>query len=480
MPSQLPVVIVGAGPVGLAAGVHLLDRGLEPIVLEAGDTVGAGMRSWAHVRMFSPWRHNVDRRAAFLLEGHGWRRPPADHLPTGREMVEEYLEPLAALPELAPRIRLAARVTGVTKLQRDRMKDGQRESTPFLVRFLEQGVERELLAAAVIDASGTLGSPNPAGSSGLPALGESALGDRVAYGLPDLLGDHRHRYAGKRLLVVGSGHSAFNLLAAAVRLREEVPGTEIHWAVRRPSLRRVLVAGANDALEERGRLGSRIGELIEEGAIAVHTGIHLDRLVATPAGVVGWSEERELPPVDEVIVATGFRPDFSMLTELRLSLDLGTESPTALGPMIDPNVHSCGTVRPHGALELQHPDANFYIVGMKSYGRAPTFLLLTGYEQVRSVAAAIAGDWDAARRVELELPETGVCSTSLPAEETEVGCCGGPAPAGVSACCMADEDAKQAGEAGCGCGGPQPRSAISPVPTAASRATAAAGAACCG
>ena len=41
----------------------------------------------------------------------------------------------------------------------------------------------------------------------------------------------------------------------------------------------------------------------------------------------------------------------------------------------------------------------------------PTFLTLTGYEQVRSIVAALVGDWDAARRVELELPETGVCST---------------------------------------------------------------------
>ena len=115
--------------------------------------------------------------------------------------------------------------------------------------------------------------------------------------------------------------------------------------------------------------------------------------------------------MDEIIAATGFRPDWSILSEVRLDLDPAVESPRALAPLIDPNVHSCGTVPPHGAEELKQPDANLFVIGMKSYGRAPTFLMLTGYEQARSVVSAIAGDWDAARRVELVLPETGVCST---------------------------------------------------------------------
>ena len=115
--------------------------------------------------------------------------------------------------------------------------------------------------------------------------------------------------------------------------------------------------------------------------------------------------------VDEIVVATGGRPNVAMLRELRLDLDLATESTKALGPLIDPNHHSCGSVRPHGAAELAHPEQDFYVVGMKSYGRAPTFLLPTGYEQARSVVAALAGDHEAAGRVELVLPQTGVCST---------------------------------------------------------------------
>ncbi|MCU1532931.1 MAG: flavoprotein [Arthrobacter sp.] len=139
-----------------------------------------------------------------------------------------------------------------------------------------------------------------------------------------------------------------------------------------------------------------------------------------------------------VPVAALFRPDLEILRELRLDLDPAVEAPTELGPLIDPEFHSCGTVAPHGAALLAHPDKDFYIVGMKSYGRAPTFLLATGYEQVRSVAAALAGDQAAADTVHLELPETGVCSSDggtsceVPAVSTadsvDSGCCSAPEP----------------------------------------------------
>lgn len=454
--STLPVAVIGAGPVGLAAAVHLLERGLVPIVLEAGSTAGAGIRNWAHVRMFSPWKYNVDPAAARLLATEDWKAPDPEHFPTGQEIIDDFLLPLAAVSGLAPHLRFNARVVGVSRLRHDKMKDAQREDAPFVVRYLEGGLEREFLAAAVIDASGTLDRPNPAGASGLPALGETALrGRNLVYGMPDLLGAERLRYAGKRLLVVGSGHSAFNVLLAAAQLREQESGTEVHWAVRRPTLQRVFGGGENDQLAERGRLGMEIAKLVDRAAISVHSDFHIEGFAEDRGAVVAYDGERRLPAVDEVVVATGFRPDLSILSELRLALDAGTESPTVLAPLIDPNLHSCGTVRPHGALELKHPEANLYVVGMKSYGRAPTFLLLTGYEQVRSVAAALAGDWEAARRVELKLPETGVCSVQLggrPAQNTSAGCCGGPAPAGATACCVADAEAKEAGAAGCGCG----------------------------
>ena len=410
--SSLPVVVIGAGPVGLAAAAHLIGRGFTPLVLEAGTAVGAGVRQWAHVRMFSPWEYNVDKRAAEILAAHGWQAPNPEQFPTGQEVVDRYLTPLAATPELAPHIRLNARVIAVSKQRRDRMKNAQREDVPFIIRYMDGIEEREVTAQAVIDASGTIGTPNPLGASGSPAFGERRVRENVFYGMPDVRDRHRSRYAGKRVLVVGSGHSAFNVLTDLARLNQEAPGEQVHWAVRRPSLQRVLGGGENDQLKERGRLGLRIARLAEDGALRVHTSFHLDLIERTASGLVAWSGETALPPVDEIVGTTGFRPDLTILDEVRLDLDPGTQSPSALAPLIDPNLHSCGTVRPHGAEELKHPDANLYVVGMKSYGRAPTFLMLTGYEQVRSVTAWLAGDTAAAQRVELVLPETGVCSTS--------------------------------------------------------------------
>lgn len=469
----LPVVVIGAGPVGLAAAAHLLERGLTPLVLEAGSSVGAGMLRWAHVRMFSPWEYTIDRVAGALLGQGGWTAPDLSQFPTGGEVVERYLQPLAATPQLRPHVRTGARVTAVTKQRRDRMKDAQRNDVPFLVRYADASGEREVLAQAVIDASGTIENPNPMGASGVPAIGEGAIRDRIFYGMPDVLGPHRARYAGKRVLVVGSGHSAFNVLHDLARLSRAVPRTQIEWAIRRPSLQRVLGGGENDQLRERGRLGMTVAKLVEEGVLHVTSGFHLERLEATADGIVAHGEEKSIRPVDEIVAATGFRPDLDVLSELRIALDHGTQAPVALAPLIDPNLHSCGSVRPHGAEELKHPDAGVYIVGMKSYGRAPTFLLLTGYEQVRSVVAAVAGDWESARRVELVLPETGVCITQFaegeaaetassccgtaPAKVVESlgkasGCCGGPASADVDACCVRDVEAKAQGKSGCGCG----------------------------
>lgn len=421
MTTSLPIVVIGGGPVGLAAAAHLLDRGLTPLVLEAGHGVGAGMQQWSHVRMFSPWEFTVDRIAGAMLDRHGWARPDPAGFPTGGEVVERYLRPLAALPGIAPHVRVGARVTTVSRERHDRMKDGARDATPLRVQYTDATGEHVVLARAVIDASGTLATPNPIGASGVPALGERALRDHIAYGIPDVLGAARARFAGKRVLVVGSGHSAFNVLQDLATLAREAPGTRIQWALRRNTVQRVLGGGEMDQLKERGQLGLRIGRLVADGAIEVATGFHVDRVEQTAMGIVAFDGDRALPPVDEIIGVTGFRPDLGLLSELRIALDFGTEAPVALAPLIDPNLHSCGSVRPHGEEALRHPERDVYIVGMKSYGRAPTFLLLTGYEQVRSVVAALAGDWDAARRVELVLPETGVCITQF-AEATPPGC----------------------------------------------------------
>jgi hypothetical protein len=455
---ELPVAIVGAGPVGLAAAAHLVSRGLTPIVFERGETVGSTLLEWGHVRVFSPWRYNIDAAARSVLEQSGWRGPDDAALPTGSEIVRDYLAPLAALPQIAPHLKLGATVTAITRRGHDKISNEGRQESAFVVRYQDADGEHRILARAVIDASGTWSRPNPIGVDGLPVPGEREAGGRIAYGIPDVIGPRRNDYAGKRVLVIGGGHSAINVALALMELQDEAPGTEIFWALRRNSVAKLLGGGLNDQLPERGALGLAAKRAIENGSMNMLAPFSVERIDMTGDGLTIEAMLAGKPfslSVDRIVVATGFRPDLSFLSEIRVALDPAVEAPPTLAPLIDPNLHSCGTVPPHGIDELAHPEAGFTIVGSKSYGRAPTFLMATGYEQVRSVVAEIAGDHRAAREVRLVLPETGVCSAapaSSNGEKASAGCCGGPAPKQVDACCVADADAKAEGRAGCGCG----------------------------
>ena len=228
----LPVVVVGAGPAGLAAAAHLLGRGLTPLVLEAGPVAGAAVREWHHVRLFSRWGELVDEAAAKLLAPTGWQAPDPDRYPTGREWAEQYLQPLADV--LGDHVRYGARVVGVARRGWDRVVDAARGSEPLTVRVETADGEERITARAVVDASGTWGLPNPLGGDGLPALGEQAATDRIRYRVPDLTDPgERARYAGKRIAVAGSGHSALTALVAFSELADEAPGTRVVWLLRR-------------------------------------------------------------------------------------------------------------------------------------------------------------------------------------------------------------------------------------------------------
>jgi len=417
---SLPVAVIGAGPVGLAAAAELLARDLTPLVLEAGAGVGHAVRDWGHVRMFSPWRFNVAPAARARLLEAGWAPPDDAAFPTGAELVSRYLEPLAAT--LAPYVRTGSRVIGVARRDHGRLRDtATRAAAPFVLQLADGALVE---AAAILDCSGTWAAPNPAGAHGMPAPGETDPDGRIATGIPDVRGADRGSYAGVTTLVVGAGHSAMNAVLDLVALAREAPGTRILWAFRRSLGAVSFGGGAADGLAERGALGARAQALVEAGAVTALAPFLIDR-VAPGLAVTGRLDGRTTTiAADRIIVATGFRPDFGFLGEIRLGLDPVVETTPALAPLIDPNLHSCGSVRPHGELELRHPEPNFWIAGMKSYGRAPTFLLATGHEQVRSIAAALAGDWAASREVRLELPETGVCVTD---RTTAAGGCCAPA-----------------------------------------------------
>ncbi|MDI5978201.1 FAD-dependent oxidoreductase [Amycolatopsis magusensis] len=421
--SEWPVVVVGAGPVGLAAAAELLERGIEPLVFERGEQAGAAVAQWHHVRLFSQWSELVAPAAGRLLEPTGWTRP--DGYPTGEEWARLYLRPLAA--ELGERVRFGTEVIGAARRGRDRVVDAGRDSEPLTVHIRESdGTERRVTARALVDASGTWTGPNPLGGDGLPALGERAAADRIAYQVPNLADPEvRARYAGKHVAIAGSGHSALTALVALVE-----QGTRISWILRRGEVGNVFGGGEADQLPARGALGLRAKQAARDGQVRAVTGFRTEAVEQVGGKLTLISDQGDrLEQVDEVVVLTGFRPELSWLSELRLELDATLQAPVRLAPLIDPNAHSCGTVYPHGVKELAHPEPGVYLAGMKSYGRAPTFLAMTGYEQVRSIAAALAGDQAAAERVELVLPETGVCGGSgvFDAQPAGSGCCGAPA-----------------------------------------------------
>jgi cation diffusion facilitator CzcD-associated flavoprotein CzcO len=434
--SESRLVVIGAGPVGLAAAANAAERGMSFVLLEAGPYAGATVAEWSHVRLFSPWSELVDPAARRLLEQTGWSAPDDDAYPTGADWRDQYLQPLAAAVDAHEgRVRYGVRVTGVARQGRDRLVDSGRTNDPFVVHVDTPTGQQRLLASAVVDASGTWTTPNPLGADGYPADGERAHAARITYGIPDFQDPGtRARYAGKHVAVAGRGASAQGVLIGLAELAVEDPATRVTWLLRRGSVGDAFGGGDNDQLEQRGALGLRAKAAAASGHVTEVTSFRTESVTAQVDGRLTLTSVNglEVTDVDEVVVVTGFRPDLSFLSEVRLDLDPVLSSARALAGEIDPSFHSCGDVSPHGYRELAQPEENLFIVGMKSYGRAPSFLAMTGFEQVRSVVAALDGDLEAAARVELVLPETGVCGGSGLFDDPAAagGCCGAPAASG--------------------------------------------------
>lgn len=419
--SELPVVVIGAGPQGLAAAAHLTERGLDTVVVERGITAGAAVSEWGHVRLFSSWPELTDAAARRLLEPTGWIAPTSGY-PTGAEWVDNYLAPLAAT--LGDRVLYGTTVTGIARQGRDKVVDSERKSQPFVVHTVDKdGRDGRVLAKSVIDASGTWALPNPAGADGFAAVGEAAAAERISYRIPDDVSE----LAGAHVVVVGAGHSATHAVLRLSELARREPDTRVTWLLRRGNTANVFGGGAGDELPERAALGSRAQKVIEAGIVDVVTGFRVAEFQQGDDALTIHAEDgREISGVAHVITLTGFRPDTSFLREVRIDLDTSLDAVAGIASEIDPNIHSCGSVRATGARQLAQPEQGLFIVGAKSYGRAPTFLALTGYEQVRSVVAHLAGDHDAAVRNELVLPDTGVCGGAGDFDAERSTCCAAP------------------------------------------------------
>ena len=322
----LPIAVIGAGPVGLAAAAHLIRRGLPVKVYESAETVGANVKDWGHVRLFSPWEYNTDTAARALLQSHGWQEPPGKAMPTGADLYEAYLKPLASTPEMAAVIETNAKVTAITRQGADKVLSRGRETKPFVLAVSNgNGAIRRDLARAVIDASGTWTAPNPLGAGGILAEGEA-----------ENARTHRLRHSGRaraRPRCLRRQDDPRGRRRAFGRQRAPRPGptgrtesrTSIVWATRGENLMRVYGGGRADQLPARGELGSKLKALVDSGRVTLVAGFSVTRVRSVGEQVVVEGETadgiREVGPVDRIVVATGQRPDLNLTRELRLDLD---------------------------------------------------------------------------------------------------------------------------------------------------------------
>jgi len=398
LPARNTLAIIGAGPVGLEAAVAALDAGFDVHVFERGD-VGTHVLAWGHVRLFTPWRECLGPASVARLTAAGWTAPEPAALPTGRELVAGYLEPLAALPELKGRVHTHARVLHVGRrgLSKHDVPPDGRAAYPFRLMLLDGGGrENYVHAFAVIDAGGVYGQPNRAGDGGIPARGEPYLAPQMAYGIDDVLDLRRARYAGKSTIVIGGGTSAATVACDLAQLAAEAPGTGVTWITREdarelyaddaahPAARRELCARARALVGGADPAVRHVGGAVVDG-LQYNSATHRYTAALLRGGLPASEES------DHVIVTTGFGPDDSIHRELQVELCPRTQAPLGWAGVLE-----SGSPRPDfGADALAVREPRFHVVGAKSYGRMPEFTLETGYRQVAAVVAMLARELEA-------------------------------------------------------------------------------------
>lgn len=393
------IAIIGAGPIGLEAGLHAVQAGHDVRIWERGD-VANHVRRWGHVKLFSPFGLNASSWGRAALTGAGLRLPADDALLTGHEHAERYLEPLSRLPALADRIHLNTTVRSITRasyLKGEHIGDPRRAADPFRLLLDNETGEMEAWADVVLDCSGTYGRHRWAGRGGAPALGEAHAIPSRFYGVPDVLGSDRESFVDKMTLVIGSGYSAATTVVAIGELAREAPGTSAIWITRRD---RTLPIPRieNDALTARDELACAANSLAtSKGPVAWVGGrtLHSIRLNYDQTNYVVELQSEDGAPaeplqVHRVVANVGYRPDRSLYDELQVHECYASQGPMKLAAaLMGETSADCLAQSTPGADTLRNPEPNFFILGAKSYGRDSRFLLKIGIEQIEQAFSLI-------------------------------------------------------------------------------------------
>jgi hypothetical protein len=382
------IAILGAGPTGLDAALAAADAGLPFIVFEAAPAVGAHLRAWGHVRLFTPWSMNVSPR----MRRHLGAEAPANHgeLPTGDDLAGEVLAPVAKLSAIAPHIRCGVRVLSVGRqglLKHEEISTPARAERPFRLLVSSEGREWIEEAGWVLDTTGTWGHPNPLGDGGIPAPGERALGDQVRHDIPNVAASPGD-WAGQTVLVAGAGHSAQSLVRQLAAVSREAPSTRVVWVLRKSAP--AWGSPPNDPLPARASLAAEAEQLstshpgitVKRGSVVEEIARPNDRFVVTLRRL---DERPERIEVDRVVALTGAVGDHALYRQLQVHECYATCGPMKLSAALLGGSSDCLEQISHGVDTLVNPEPGFFILGSKSYGRNTTFLLRVGWQQVDEV-----------------------------------------------------------------------------------------------
>jgi len=378
------VLVIGGGPMGVAAAIGAADRGFEVTLLER-DEIGAALRTWGPTRFFSPLRMNVSPAMRAHL---GDDMPDDDALLTGPEYADRVLVPLAGREPLRGRVRTGVRVLAIGRrglTRTDFAGHPLRHERPFRVLTAD---DETFEAEVVLDATGGMTLPRAIGAGGLPARGESRLVHRLIRTLGELAAS-RDELRGRTTLIVGHGHSAANALCLLEELAQESPSTRVVWAVRSAN-RRPCEEVMNDPLPERARVVERANALAEAPPpfLRMERRASIDGVAQVNGhAVISLTGDRTVE-IDRLAAFTGYRPEGAMLSELAVEISPVSEGGARLYRAVS-SITDCLTVpavKPH---DLQSGEPGFYFVGSRAYGRAPGFLLQTGFAQLETILSSL-------------------------------------------------------------------------------------------